>query len=158
MCLRHMTCVFRCRQQKESCPPVRVNGARDITRLMAQTAIQVICLHMHHTTFNLHKAQVNYLLHFPYAFCTKTAQNIACCFPLSVASTNASTNVRSTLLRGDRISFAWSLACTLTPNLRCCHSHCCMCVCVCVCVCTAWSGQCVLCSHTALTQWSYLLP
>ena len=34
-------CSGVCRQQKGACRPVRVNGARDITRLMAQTAIQV---------------------------------------------------------------------------------------------------------------------
>ena len=43
-------CWCLCRQQKGSCRPVRVNGARDITRLMAQTAIQVTacataCIH-----------------------------------------------------------------------------------------------------------------
>ena len=37
----HMNGVHVRRQQKGACRPVRVNGARDITRLMSQTAIQV---------------------------------------------------------------------------------------------------------------------
>ena len=90
-----------CRQQKGACRPVRVNGARDITRLMAQTAIQVrpptVCNFMTSIHPNVHLAD-------------------CICFLGPSRAPNITFGARKAFQRCLHITYAFSQDCELTQD------------------------------------------